>query len=89
MENRPGVFAGLNPVPFGARNWIQSPVGQINASSHRLDTDATLHCVPSRKLQRWAPPAIYRQTVLKGINEYLILIIAMAVFKNFVKKCKR
>ena len=31
-------------------------VGQINTSCHRLATDAALHCLPWRKLRRWAPP---------------------------------
>ena len=34
---------------------------------HQLVTNATLHCVPYRKLRRWATPTHYNQTVIKQV----------------------
>ena len=38
----------------GGETRFKPRVGQINTSCRRLATDATLHCVPWRKLWRWA-----------------------------------
>ena len=48
-------------------NLKQPQIGQISTSCQRLATDATLHCVPWRKLRRWAPPTRYTLTGTKRV----------------------
>ena len=46
-------------------------VGQFSRSFHQLATDAIMHCVPWRKLRRWAPPTRY---ILFGTTSSILKI---------------